>query len=231
MQSIAWLWIVRMIYQSLFIFYIYGFLSSVPLEQVLLGESPGCELENSFPTKSGLQTVLEVLQIQMNFWPSLGPIFMNLQSQWRMRLLVKKSEDCFLFVLNKPSNLISFWNYFILIYSFLLGGMVGILVGRGKFAILSIPCITKLLCTPLEASKYLITIIIITFVGKQTKKRRRVVAPMWWRWGRKCFLFHFLNGHLRVKSKWWYWADEFWSIGMLSNYQHVVYIPSLFQTI
>ncbi|MED6172129.1 hypothetical protein PIB30_047216, partial [Stylosanthes scabra] len=36
---------------------------------------------------------------------------------------------------------------------------------------------------------------------KHIKKRRRVPAPIWWQWGRKSFLYHFLNGHLSVKSK------------------------------
>lgn len=102
--------------------------SATKVIKVLLGdESPVCEPENSFPTKAGLQTVLEVLEIQMKFWPSVEPILRNLQSLWKMHCLEKKS--------------------------------------------------------------------------KQTKKRRRILAPMWWRWGRKSFLFHLLNGHLRVKSK------------------------------
>jgi len=63
------------------------------LEQVLLGESPVRELENSFPTKSGLQTVVEVLDIQNNFWPSLKPIFKNVMSLWKMQCLGKKGEE------------------------------------------------------------------------------------------------------------------------------------------
>lgn len=101
--------------------------SATAVIKVLLGESPVPELENSFPTKSGLQTVFEVLDIQNNFWPSLKPIFKNVMSLWEMQCLGKK--------------------------------------------------------------------------GKQTKKRRRILAPMWWRWSRRSFLFHMLNGHLRVKSK------------------------------
>ncbi|CAJ2634891.1 unnamed protein product [Trifolium pratense] len=101
--------------------------SATAVIKVLLGDSHVCELENSFPSKSGLQTVFEVLDIQNNFWPSLKPIFMNVMSLWKMYCLAKKS--------------------------------------------------------------------------KPTKKRRRVIPPMWWRWGRRSFLFHMLNGHLRVKSK------------------------------
>ncbi|WVZ11893.1 hypothetical protein V8G54_016423 [Vigna mungo] len=65
--------------------------SATAVIKVLLGESPGCELENSFPSKAGLLTVLEVLKIQMKFWLSLGPIFVNLESQWRMYCFQKKS--------------------------------------------------------------------------------------------------------------------------------------------
>ncbi|ESW27132.1 hypothetical protein PHAVU_003G176700 [Phaseolus vulgaris] len=101
--------------------------SATAVIKVLLGESPGCELENSFPSKAGLVTVLEVLKIQMKFWPSLGPIFVNLESQWRMYCFEKKR--------------------------------------------------------------------------KQIKKRRRLLVPMWWRWGRKSSLFYFMNGHLHEKSK------------------------------
>ncbi|WJX95700.1 Histone deacetylase 15, variant 2 [Trifolium repens] len=92
-----------------------------------VGDSRVCELENSFPSKSGLQTVFEVLDIQKFFWPSLKPIFMNVMSLWKMHCVGKKS--------------------------------------------------------------------------KPTKKRRRILPPMWWRWGRRSFLFHMLNGHLRVKPK------------------------------
>uniref|UniRef100_A0A2P2L5S8 Uncharacterized protein MANES_01G020400 n=1 Tax=Rhizophora mucronata TaxID=61149 RepID=A0A2P2L5S8_RHIMU len=58
-------------------------LSGLLFEKVLLGESPGCELANIVPSKSGLQTVMEVLKIQINFWTSLGSSLTKLQSQWR----------------------------------------------------------------------------------------------------------------------------------------------------
>jgi histone deacetylase 6 len=48
----------------------------------LLGEGPGSELGNIAPSRAGLQTVLEVMKIQMNFWPSLGSSYAKLQSQW-----------------------------------------------------------------------------------------------------------------------------------------------------
>lgn len=90
----------------------FGFLLGL-LDQVLLGEDPGRELENSFPSKAGIQTVLEVLKIQLNYWPSLGPIFSNLQSQWRMYCLGKKSEELSLICI-KCHSLISFRNCYIL---------------------------------------------------------------------------------------------------------------------
>ncbi|KAE9601862.1 hypothetical protein Lal_00040803 [Lupinus albus] len=66
--------------------------SATSVIKVLLGESPGYELENSSPSKSGLQTILEVLKIQKNFWPSLGPIFINLLSHWKTYCLEKKRK-------------------------------------------------------------------------------------------------------------------------------------------
>jgi len=89
-QSFAW-W-DRYIRVSCSLIY-FWFVTWVLLEQVLLGESPGCELENSFPSKAGLLTVLEVLKIQMKFWLSLGSIFVNLESQWRMYCFEKKSKE------------------------------------------------------------------------------------------------------------------------------------------
>jgi hypothetical protein len=104
------------------------------MEQVLLGDSRVgdsrvCELENSFPSKAGLQTVFEVLDIQNNFWPSLKPIFMNVMSLWKMHCLGKKSEELsFYYVL----KLFYFDIYFT--------------CGRGKFAI-SPTALQNILCT------------------------------------------------------------------------------------
>ncbi|KAF8389799.1 hypothetical protein HHK36_024318 [Tetracentron sinense] len=56
--------------------------SFLSIIKVLLGESPGCELDGIVPSKSGVQTVLEVLKIQLNFWPILESLFTQLQSQW-----------------------------------------------------------------------------------------------------------------------------------------------------
>uniref|UniRef100_A0A5B7BQT2 histone deacetylase n=1 Tax=Davidia involucrata TaxID=16924 RepID=A0A5B7BQT2_DAVIN len=100
--------------------------SATAVIKVLLGESPGCEVDSIIPSKTGLQTVLEVLKIQMNFWPTLEASLLKLQSQWGS-------------------------------YAF-----------RGR---------------------------------KQTKKRQRAVIPIWWKWGRKRWLYHILSQHLRLKSK------------------------------
>ncbi|KAG5536247.1 hypothetical protein RHGRI_023883 [Rhododendron griersonianum] len=56
--------------------------SATAVIKVLLGESPGCEAENVVPSKSGLLTVMEVLKIQMKFWPTLEPILLKLNLQW-----------------------------------------------------------------------------------------------------------------------------------------------------
>ncbi|XP_057459925.1 histone deacetylase 15 isoform X2 [Actinidia eriantha] len=56
--------------------------SAIAVIKVLLGESPECEVEKAVPSKSGLLTVLEVLKIQMKFWPTLESIFSKLESRW-----------------------------------------------------------------------------------------------------------------------------------------------------
>ncbi|KAE8736481.1 Histone deacetylase 15 [Hibiscus syriacus] len=58
--------------------------SATSVIKVLLGESHECELENLVPSKAGLHTVLEVLKIQMNYWPNLSSSFEELQSQYGM---------------------------------------------------------------------------------------------------------------------------------------------------
>ncbi|XP_050259424.1 histone deacetylase 15 [Quercus robur] len=65
--------------------------SATAVIKVLLGEIPECGLD-ILPSKAGVQTVLEVLQIQMNFWPTLGPRFSDLQSQWGTYCLKNKKK-------------------------------------------------------------------------------------------------------------------------------------------
>ncbi|XP_062116943.1 histone deacetylase 15 isoform X2 [Humulus lupulus] len=103
--------------------------SATSVIKVLLGESPESELQNVLPSKSGLQAVIEVLRIQMKFWPTVGSTFAKLQSQWGMYSLKNKR--------------------------------------------------------------------------KQMKKRlrRKILAPIWWRWGRKRVIYHLLKGHFNSKMK------------------------------
>jgi histone deacetylase 6 len=48
--------------------------------QILVGESSGFQFETA-PSKEGLKTVLQVLKIQQQFWPVLGPTYASLQEQ------------------------------------------------------------------------------------------------------------------------------------------------------
>ncbi|XP_060205589.1 histone deacetylase 15 [Lycium barbarum] len=56
--------------------------SATAVIKVLLGESPVIDLDNNVPTKAGLRSVLDVLKIQMNFWPTLETNFTKLYSKW-----------------------------------------------------------------------------------------------------------------------------------------------------
>lgn len=67
--------------------------SATSVIKVLLGENPGCELGETAPSKSGLVTVLEVLKIQMNFWPSLASRFTKLRSQWEIYAAENKKKQ------------------------------------------------------------------------------------------------------------------------------------------
>ncbi|KAK8657131.1 hypothetical protein V6N13_035387 [Hibiscus sabdariffa] len=67
--------------------------SATSVIKVLLGESRVCESENAVPSKAGLHTVLEVLKIQMNYWPNLSSSFEKLQSQWGMYSVENKRKQ------------------------------------------------------------------------------------------------------------------------------------------
>ncbi|KAL3375348.1 hypothetical protein AABB24_006711 [Solanum stoloniferum] len=56
--------------------------SATAVIKVLLGESPTIDIENTVPSKAGLRSVLDVLKIQMNFWPTLEANFTKLHSEW-----------------------------------------------------------------------------------------------------------------------------------------------------
>ncbi|XP_042483376.1 histone deacetylase 15 isoform X3 [Macadamia integrifolia] len=66
--------------------------SATAVIKVLLGETPLCDVDHVEPSKVGLQTVLEVLGIQMNFWSTLKPTFTRLQSQWASFFLQNKKK-------------------------------------------------------------------------------------------------------------------------------------------
>ncbi|KAF9593135.1 hypothetical protein IFM89_020345 [Coptis chinensis] len=63
---------------------------------VLLGETPECEPDVVLPTKAGLRTVMEVLQIQMKYWPKLEAHLTRLQSQWPSVSFESHSESVLL---------------------------------------------------------------------------------------------------------------------------------------
>ncbi|CAN6717561.1 unnamed protein product [Malus baccata var. baccata] len=67
--------------------------SATAVIKVLLGESPGCELDTTLPSRSGLQTVLEVLQIQNKYWPALGSSLTKLQSQMKTYSVQNKKKQ------------------------------------------------------------------------------------------------------------------------------------------
>ncbi|KAK4350002.1 hypothetical protein RND71_029315 [Anisodus tanguticus] len=56
--------------------------SATAVIKVLLGESHVIDIDNIVPSKSGLRSVLDVLKIQMNFWPTLETNFTKLHSKW-----------------------------------------------------------------------------------------------------------------------------------------------------
>ncbi|OIT05326.1 PREDICTED: histone deacetylase 15 [Nicotiana attenuata] len=100
--------------------------SATAVIKVLLGEGPVIDLDNTVPSKSGLRSVMDVLKIQMNYWPTLETNFMKLHSKW------------------------------------------------GHY--------------------------VFQDTIKQGKRRRRTGVPVWWRWGRKRWLYQILSKQLRAKS-------------------------------
>ncbi|KAL8056726.1 hypothetical protein ABFS82_04G137600 [Erythranthe guttata] len=67
--------------------------SATAVIKVLLGENPRHSMEQVvIPTKSGLRTVLEVLEVQLNYWPSLKSKLSKLQSDWGLYALHDKKQ-------------------------------------------------------------------------------------------------------------------------------------------
>lgn len=93
--------------------------SATAVIKALIGEGPEYKLEKVIPSKDGMETVLEVLKIQLNYWPFLENIFKKLQQQ-------------------------------------------------------------------LESLSF-------QFTEQETRKRRRVALPTWWKWGRKRWLYNVLH--------------------------------------
>lgn len=56
--------------------------SATAVIKVLLGESPVIDIDNTVPSKAGLRSILDVLKIQMNFWPTLEANFSKLLLKW-----------------------------------------------------------------------------------------------------------------------------------------------------
>ncbi|PPR95417.1 hypothetical protein GOBAR_AA25264 [Gossypium barbadense] len=81
--------------------------SATAVIKVLLGGSCECELENIVPSKAGLLTVLEVLKIQMKYWPNLSSSFEKLQLQRAMYSVEKKRKELFLNFSHSPAVLIN----------------------------------------------------------------------------------------------------------------------------
>ncbi|KAL5726035.1 histone deacetylase [Ranunculus cassubicifolius] len=107
--------------------------SATSVIKVLLGDNPGKEMDRVVSTKAGLQTVMEVLQIQMEYWPKLESNLTKLLSEF-------------------PS------------FSF----------------------------QSQEVAE------------KHVKRKRRVLAPLWLKWGRKRLLYNLLKGKqgLKAKGRW-----------------------------
>ncbi|XP_020087205.1 histone deacetylase 15 isoform X1 [Ananas comosus] len=56
--------------------------SATAVVKVLVGEKPSYDLSNVMPSKAGLRTVMEVLKIQLKYWPVLESHYTALQAQW-----------------------------------------------------------------------------------------------------------------------------------------------------
>ncbi|KAL8150603.1 hypothetical protein V2J09_020411, partial [Rumex salicifolius] len=70
--------------------------SATAVIKVLLGEIPKYSLDSIEPTRAGVCTVLDVLGIQMKYWPSISSNFENLQSlleahwQTKKKVMIKR---------------------------------------------------------------------------------------------------------------------------------------------
>ncbi|CAN8269095.1 unnamed protein product [Cochlearia groenlandica] len=93
--------------------------SATAVIKVLLGENTENESPiATTPTRAGLETILDVLNVQIQYWPSLTTAYYKLLAEWQSRLVENKKN--------------------------------------------------------------------------QIKKKKLVRVPIWWKWGRKKLLYHFL---------------------------------------
>ncbi|OVA05034.1 Histone deacetylase superfamily [Macleaya cordata] len=143
--------------------------SATAVIKVLLGESPGCEVDVE-PSKAGLQTVLEVLKVQMKFWPNLESTLTRLQSQCPS-FPVQNGKGC------------------------LKGKEQGI-GGRGGKGCLGHDMYKddQSYLVPDKSSDSVLA-------EKRAKKKRRLLVPIWWKWGRKKCMYNLLYGRLGIKVK------------------------------
>lgn len=65
--------------------------SATEVVKVLLGENPSYDTVRAAPSKEGMQTVLEVLEIQQQYWPVLVPSYASLQAH--QGLVVSKYSE------------------------------------------------------------------------------------------------------------------------------------------
>ncbi|KAL9243347.1 hypothetical protein vseg_017245 [Gypsophila vaccaria] len=67
--------------------------SATAVIKVLLGETPEDQFDNVSPSAAGIQTLLDVMKIQTNFWPCLNSNFTKLQTCWESYLLGKNRNS------------------------------------------------------------------------------------------------------------------------------------------
>jgi histone deacetylase 6 len=97
--------------------------SATAVIKVLLGENPENELPiATTPSVAGLQTVLDVLNIQLEFWPSLAISYSKLLSELEARLIENKKNQMKRKVVRVPTWWK--WGRKKLLYNFLSARMI-----------------------------------------------------------------------------------------------------------
>ncbi|KAK2968362.1 hypothetical protein RJ640_019500, partial [Escallonia rubra] len=169
--------------------------STTSVIKVLLGESPECHVDDDVPSKAGLQTVLEVLKIQMTYWPTLENVMSELKLRWRSYDLQDKSECVFLHLNSSKTSLL---HYLLLCLFFFCNCFSKMTTTTQNESLIE----DDFSSIKVEKSSSKVTLRCgRNHVRKQKIKRRRTMVPVWWKWGRKRFLYHVLSEHLQLKSK------------------------------